>query len=386
MSLHVIVIGAGAIGASIAARLAERGTAVTLVDRSAPGTGTSSTSFAWINSNSKEPYDYFAINRAGMQAHQRLAGSSEWLVTNGHVEIAVADDHRDRLTDRVERLRGHDYPVELLSEAQAQQLIPDVRMPEGIQLIAHFPDEGHAYPALYIADALGRARAGGVRELYGNAVVALDEGAEGAEVRLADGTTLKADVVVSATGRWTGEIASLAGVDVPMLTYSQPGDETVGYLATTNPLPVRLSRVVTAPDLNLRPNGGGRLLLQALDLDATADPHDAPAVDSPLAGQLVQRLRALMPGTTDARIEHIVVGRRAIPGDGRTVAGRVDEMPWLYAVATHSGITLAPFLGEAVADEILGTERVELDAFRPGRFRVGTPYILTGAPRHPGEQ
>jgi glycine/D-amino acid oxidase-like deaminating enzyme len=40
-----------------------------------------------------------------------------------------------------------------------------------------------------------------------------------------------------------------------------------------------------------------------------------------------------------------------------------------YLAITHSGVTLSPFLGAAVADEVVhGRRRPELEPFRPGRF------------------
>jgi glycine/D-amino acid oxidase-like deaminating enzyme len=40
-----------------------------------------------------------------------------------------------------------------------------------------------------------------------------------------------------------------------------------------------------------------------------------------------------------------------------------------YLAITHSGVTMSPFLGAAVADEVVrGRQRAELADFRPGRF------------------
>jgi glycine/D-amino acid oxidase-like deaminating enzyme len=40
-----------------------------------------------------------------------------------------------------------------------------------------------------------------------------------------------------------------------------------------------------------------------------------------------------------------------------------------YMAITHSGVTMSPFLGAAVADEIVGgRQRAELADFRPARF------------------
>jgi Helix-turn-helix domain len=53
-------------------------------------------------------------------------------------------------------------------------------------------------------------------------------------------------------------------------------------------------------------------------------------------------------------------------------SNRVGPMPrtsGYYIAITHSGVTLSPFLGAAVADEVVhGRQRAELADFRPARF------------------
>ncbi|WP_172121987.1 FAD-dependent oxidoreductase [Devosia sp. 919] len=386
--MNVAVIGAGVIGATVAARLAQKGAAVTLIEQATPGSGTTSTSYAWINSNGKEPPAYYNLNLAGLQAHMRLSPKDEtgWLGLGGHVEFAVDDHHRDNLAARVKRLQGWGYGAEDISPEQAQTLLPDVRLPKGIQRIAHYTDEAYAYPAKYLAFMLTEARQAGVEMRTGVEVTSFEPEGDATALTLSDGSTLRVDKVVSAAGRWTRSVAALAGVDVPVREFTEPGDVVVGYLAVTNPLPVQLSRLITSPWLNVRPAGGGRLMLQALDLDATADPRNVPDPDSRLARTFLERLRALLANTEGARIETIMVGQRVMPEDGRTIVGPAPNLPWLYVVATHSGITLAPYLGEAIAAELFGEKQDAFEEFRIERFMTDTTYGQPYAPRKPGEQ
>ena len=62
------VIGAGVLGVCVAARLAEAGTEVTLLERDRPGRGATRSSFAWLNANDKAPRAYHDLNHAGMRA------------------------------------------------------------------------------------------------------------------------------------------------------------------------------------------------------------------------------------------------------------------------------------------------------------------------------
>ena len=90
---------------SIAAEAAARGADVTLIDNKAPGSGTSSVSYAWVNSNGKEPAGYYELNRAGLEAHHRLAGGGgDWFRPTGHIELAATPEHVKELHRRLERL------------------------------------------------------------------------------------------------------------------------------------------------------------------------------------------------------------------------------------------------------------------------------------------
>jgi glycine/D-amino acid oxidase-like deaminating enzyme len=386
--MRIAVIGAGVIGTTVAARLAEGGADVVLIDKGAPGTGTTSTSYGWVNANGKQPRAYFDLNVAGLAAHARLSpeGPGGWLVRGGHVEFAVDDHHHAALSARSARLRDWGYRAEEISADAARALLPDIRLPDGVRLIVYYPDETHAFPAMYLAHMLAAARTAGARLRTGIAVVSLAAADGGTAVGLADGSVETVDRVVSATGRWTTAVAALAGARVPVRAFAEPGDIVVGYLAVTDPLPVRLERLVTSPRLNVRPAGGGRLMLQALDLDATADPRAVPGPDGAVAREMLSRLRGVLRNTDGARISEIMVGQRAMPEDGRTIAGFAPGIPWLYVVATHSGITLAPYLGNAVATEVLGTPQKELEPFRIERFGVDRTFGRPDTPREPGEQ
>ncbi len=385
--MRVVVIGAGVVGAAVAAELAARGARVTVLEAEHPGAGTTATSFAWVNSANKEPEPYFALNHAGMRAHHEFAGGgAPWFFPTGNLEWAVTDRHKEVLAARVARLRERDYPVEWITAERARKLEPDLAAAPSHARFAFFPQEAYTLPVLLLSRLLGGARDLGVTVVGGARVTAIEHGPAGTTVVCADGGRHAADMVVSCVGRWTQGVAELAGAHIPMVDPDLAGSATVGFLATTAPVAARLSRVLTGPRLNVRPDGGGRLLLQALDLDAAADPAESYLPDGGIATELLARLPEVLTGTEGAAMEKVRVGRRAMPGDGFTVAGfAATDVPF-YVVATHSGITLAPLLGRLVADELYGGESPLLSDFRPGRFTSGEALPPPPPARRPGEQ
>ncbi|XVQ13126.1 NAD(P)/FAD-dependent oxidoreductase [Spirillospora sp. CA-255316] len=382
--MRVAVIGAGVVGAAVAAGLTRRGAEVVLLDRDVPGAGTTATTVAWINSNNKDPEHYFAFNHAAVRAHHALAaGGGDWFVPTGNLEVAASDEHRAWLAERVAKLRGRGYPVRYVTADEARALEPDLVRPGGADY-AFFPEEAHAHPIRLLARFLGEARDGGARVETGAEVREIASSPAGAALTLADGRTLTADIAVTCAGRWTQEVAASAGLTVPMLDPRVSGRATNAYLGVTSPVPARLSRYVTTGGLNLRPDGGGRILLHALELDATADPAAEPA--PAIGAEMLSRLAGVLGPVAGARIERLVVGQRAMPGDGLTVAGFADGHARVYVVATHSGITLSALLAEEVAAEVHGAESAWLSRYRPARFLDGGARPAPVPPRRPGEQ
>src|SRR5450432_1828321 len=87
------VIGAGVLGAGVAARLAEAGIAVTLLEQAQPGHAATRSSFAWLNANDKAPRAYHDLNHAGMRAWAGLSAALDgaaWYRPAGNIEWAAS--------------------------------------------------------------------------------------------------------------------------------------------------------------------------------------------------------------------------------------------------------------------------------------------------------
>jgi glycine/D-amino acid oxidase-like deaminating enzyme len=392
MALKVAVIGFGVIGASVARSLAIAGASVTLFERSGPATGTTGTSFAWINAHRKEPLAYHELNVAGMAEYAQLADhldGTAWYFPNGGLRWATEGVGTIDLHACVQWLRERDYPVTWITPKQALHRIGDLRLPANVTDIAYCPTEGHVFPVPLLGRLWAEAREHGATLCQPAEVVVVAENSGAATICLRGGRRSEFDVVVIAVGQWTEALAATAGITIPMTSPWKSGSAAIGLLGYTCPLPTRLDCVLTTPRLNLRPDGGGRLVLQALDLNATVDPATLPTTDGPLAQQLRRRLADVLAGTERAYLESLRVGQRALPADGHTVAGFAGEHARLYPIVTHSGITLGPLLGRLATAEIMHNQPQPLLApFRPQRFHGTGPSSLH-APQpalHPGEQ
>ena len=70
---HIVVVGAGIIGASIAWHLTRAGARVTILAAGGPGGLATPASFAWINASSGNPKPYFDLRVRSMAEWTRLA-------------------------------------------------------------------------------------------------------------------------------------------------------------------------------------------------------------------------------------------------------------------------------------------------------------------------
>ena len=217
------------------------------------------------------------------------------------------------------------------------------------------------------SNALGNTAPGHIArgaEVIANARVsdAVLRGGRVTGVKTVDGRVFETDMVVNCAGRWANDPVSDAGLHLPLAP-------TVGFLVYTPPVAARVRHVGRSPIVHARPDGAGRLVLHwnATDAGLAFDPH--PSAAMPEARDLVQRARTLLPVLGDVQPEAARMAIRPIPGDSYSAIGPVPRAEGYYLAVTHSGVTMSPFLGAAVADEIVHNRScAALADFRPARF------------------
>lgn len=378
--MKTAIVGGGILGTALAYRLTTEGVGVELFEAGALGHGTSMVGAGWFNSGGKEPYEYHLLNVSGMAEHATVArefGHAPWYHANGNLEWTTAGQ-AEALGAHAERLRSWGYPVELLSPRRINEIEPFVKVPDDVDRVAYYPWEGMADLPQLIGVFAHRAIANGAKVHTNTRVASLaTDGEQVTGVRLDDGRTVPADTVAICAGRWSDAVVRTAGVNLPMAP-------TLGFNIYTGPSPVVLRAMVHTPDVNLRPEGGGRVLARSGEFD-DAVPIDGALDPVPAVGQeLLARAVKCLPGLEGAAIEGARVAYRCIPGDKHPVIGRVTGRPGLYLMVTHSGGTLGPLLGRLAANEIAhGELDPRLATFRPERIVSMEFHAETGPKSHP---
>jgi D-hydroxyproline dehydrogenase subunit beta len=390
-----VVIGAGVLGASVAARLAAAGALVTLLDQDEPGRGASRWSFAWVNSNDKGPRPYHDLNHAGIRAWAELAqglDGAAWYRPVGHVELAADGPG---LAARVDRLTQWGYPARLIGAAEAADLEPALLPPGPGASAAWFPDEAYLLTEPLIERLVARAAAHGATVLTGDQgrVTGLDPRTPGnpGRVRTAVGQVLAADEIVCCAGRWTPGLAVTASPQspVPLVTWDTPGATAPGLVVRVGPVgPDGPTRLIHTPEIALRPHPGGLLhpeaprsggLLHLEAPDAAVDLHTPETELRRWAAELLGRARRTVRGLDDAAVVGYQVCVRPMPADGQSIVGPLPGAEWLYVAVTHSGVTLAGHLSRLIAAELeAGAPGADLAPYRPDRFTGTSAVPATG--------
>ncbi|MEU9016195.1 FAD-binding oxidoreductase [Actinomadura sp. NPDC048394] len=373
--MRILVIGAGIVGTALADRLARPadggragpGDAVTVVEELRPGAGTSGTSYAWFNANDPADPAYHRFRTDALRTWGDWAaglGDPSWYRPVGNIAWTADGDGKAELAARVDGLARLGYTARLIGGDRLRELEPAVRVPDGA-LIAHFPDEGFVHGGLAAQALARRAQESGARVVTGRRAVGLNvDGGRVTGARLDDGRDLDADLTICAAGRHAPALLATAGIVLPLVDPSEPGSAAPCLVATTTPVPGVLNGLMHAPELSARPAENGGLVLEADDIDAGIDDAvPADRVEAAGAG-LLARARTLIPGLS-ADIAGVRRCVRPLPVDGYPLVG--PQLPGLYTVVTHSGITLAPYLAELVGREVHGRPAEELAPYRPDR-------------------
>jgi glycine/D-amino acid oxidase-like deaminating enzyme len=357
---QIVVAGGGIIGASIAYHLARRGARVTLLEKLRPGSGATGNSFAWLNATfSKQPRNYFDLNLLGIAGWHRLQRELhgtlhiQW---GGCVEWYPSGKDADQLRQDVRNHHDWGYDTRLVDEPEFSRLLPGVV--SGPTDAASFSAQEGALDPMHAVNVLLRAgKASGVRVLYPCEVTGLEVSAGQIRAVETNKGRFPADVFVLACGLDSAFIARMAGLEVPLRS-------TPGVLAHTAPLPRLLERVALAPGAHLKQTPDGRVV-SGMEFGGALSSNKSLA----RGREMLSGAARFLPGLKHAALERVTLGWRVLPKDEFPIVGFDGRCPNLYLAAMHSGVTLAPIIGQLAATEILDGASVQILApYRLSRF------------------
>ena len=371
--LRVVVVGAGIVGASIAFNLSLRNVELTVVDSHQPGAGATGHSFAYINAFGKDPRHYHDLNRRSMDAWERFTrrlGTDIGLRWGGKMSWESTLQGAEELERRVKQVQAWGYASRMIDEPEMLGLEPGLS-PGTVCATALNSAEGHVDAPKAARVCIERVRQRGGTVCPDTQVTGLKLGQNGVaasrvvSVETADGA-ISCDAVVLAAGLGTTQITASVAIDIPQ-------QESPGVVIRTDPQPpvFRKISVMYAPaidenhgQIHLRQMSDGTLMIGEGSQESLARDDSQEHAD-----QLLSRARHFLPALSGARATPVPVGYRPMPMDGLPILGFTQEVPNLYVALMHSGVTLAPIVGELSVNEIVDGARVDILApYRLERF------------------
>ena len=373
--LRVGIVGGGIVGASIALRLAEVGADVVQFEKTAPAAGATRNSFGWLNAFVADPH-YQALRLRSIAAYQKIDRPLGLGITwGGYLNWSADAAGTEFVRANAKQMAGTPFPARELTAAEFTSLAPSLE-PGSLAAAIYSGLDGHIDPVRATLSFLEHAQDLGARLLCPCEVQCLEF--QGGRLRSAVTSTgtIPLDRLVVAAGVDTPKLLAMAGYKLKLR-------HAPGFLAHSRPAPMQTQKICDAP-------GGVEFKQMA---DGTLVGTDSPEPpDLPVHAQIreqagdfpdealrtwhgtraLDKIKAFLPAARDVPLDHVTLGFRPMPTDGFPVIGAVPGAPDLYVVVTHSGVTLAPLLGQYVGSELLGGNEIAgLAPYRPGRFAQG---------------
>ena len=359
----IVIAGAGIIGTSIGYHLARRGAKVTILDAVQPGSGATGKSLGWINATfSKRPRAYFDLNYAGIAAwrrlHLELAGelNVQW---GGSVAWFPPGPEAEELRVNVRNHQEWGYAAHMISETELHGLLPLVS-PGEIAAACHSEHEGALDPLEVLTILLEKAKGFGAEIRFPCHVTGIGLTRDRIQsIQTTDGS-LEAGVFVLACGVGSPALARMAGIEVPL-------KDSPGVLLHTAPAARLIHRVVLAPGTHFKQALDGRIVAGGPIVAGVGTAITEASMEQ--ADEIGRLIGLFLPNVKDVPVERVTLGYRVMPRDEYPILGFAPACPNLYVAATHSGVTLAPLIGELASSEILDGVQVKmLEPYRPSRF------------------
>ncbi|WP_261664931.1 NAD(P)/FAD-dependent oxidoreductase [Deinococcus sp. Marseille-Q6407] len=361
----VIVIGGGIIGSACAFRLSEAGYRVAVLDRgAAPGRGSSGRSGAGVRVQFSEEVNV-RLSWESIQEYQRFPeqfGRESGYVQNGYLFL-VPREGWDAHLQGVEVQRGAGAPVDVITPQEAAGHVPFLT--EGIYRCTYGPQDGYIDPLLtlnaYTAMALERGA-----ELCRPAEVTYIERRDGAWAVSSSQGEFSAPVVVNAAGAWSGTVAALAGLSVPV----RPRRRSVYRTRSGNGTPGYPLTIDTTSNLWLRGHGDTVIF-------TVSNPQQPDGLEEGIDWPWLTTVRAAaarrFPWLNELDIDrsYSFWGYYEMTPDGSPVLGPAAEAPgWINACGfSGHGVQQAAAVGRIVTSFVRGEDPfIDVSSLQLERF------------------
>jgi glycine/D-amino acid oxidase-like deaminating enzyme len=338
----VVIIGAGIVGSACAAECAREGLSVAIVEAGIIGGGATAAGMGHLVVMDDSEAQ-FALTRYSQQLWDDIADELPREVEHdacGTIWIAADDDEMAEARRKARVYSDRGVAVEILDAHSLAEAEPQLR--PGLAGGLRVPGDSVIYPPCAAQFFVDQALARGA-ELFLGAFV---ETIMGDGIRLRDGTSIAAGVIVNSAGSWS-----------PQLTTGLEVKKRKGHLVITDRYPnflrhqlvelgyLKSAHSVTADSVafNIQPRKTGQLLIGSSRQYDVDESH----VDVSILARMLDRAVEYLPGLRKLSSLRTWTGFRAATPDKLPLIGPHAEHQRLYLATGHEGLGITTSLGTA---------------------------------------
>lgn len=338
----VVIIGAGIVGSACAAECAREGLSVAIIEAGIIGGGATAAGMGHLVVMDDSEAQ-FALTRYSQQLWDEIRDELPHEVEHdacGTIWIAADDDEMTEARRKAKFYSDRGVSVEILDAQSLAEAEPQLR--PGLVGGLRVPGDSVLYPPCAAQFFVDQALARGAELFLGAAVETIT--ADG--IRLRNGTSLAAGVIVNSAGSWS-----------PQLTPGLSVKKRKGHLVITDRYPnflrhqvvelgyLKSAHSVTADSVafNIQPRKTGQLLIGSSRQYDVDESH----VDVSILTRMLDRAVEYLPGLRKLSSLRTWTGFRAATPDKLPLIGPHAEHKRLYLATGHEGLGITTSLGTA---------------------------------------
>lgn len=379
-SPHILIIGGGVIGTSIAYHLAKKNARVTLIEAGDLASGSSGACDGLVFMQSKKPGIHLSLAMESLKRfdalQKELPFNIEFRKTGGLVIIETESEYL-AMAKYVKEQQSIGLDVQLLDTKQT--LEKDPLLSPSIIGSAFSPLDAQVNPINLTLGFAMAARKNHARIMTG--VKVLDILVKNNRVTGVNTTrgNITADLVVNAAGSMAGIISHMVGLYTPIKPRRGQIVVTHAGKPILNHCLISAKYIAAKFDPSLAGKSGQGISMEQTDngnllLGSTRE-FAGFNKENTLSGiqKIIRQTARMLPSLENFQVIRTFAGLRPYTPDGLPILGPVQTLDGFIMAAGHEGdgIALSPITGDLMAKALLGrTPEICLDPFLPDRFKV----------------
>lgn len=365
----IVIIGAGAIGSSIAYHLATRGARdVIVLEREAIGSGSTSKAAGGIRVQFATRVEIeFSLRGIDFFKHfEDEMGAPCDFRQEGYLFVITREEDLARFRKNVALQQSLGADVRIISPEDARAIVPGLVVDDVLAAVWG-PADGYASPNDVCQAYAARARAGGVRFFEGTPVTGIEvEGGRVRAVQTPEGR-IETRLAINAAGPQAPLVGKMVGLDLPVDPRRRHIFVTDVFTGIKHPLPL-----VTDTGSGFYCRSEQQAVLMSAGDIGTRTEYEA-SIDWSVLEQAVEKAIRRIPALERAQVRHAWAGLRPLTPDGRGILDWAPGIEGLYLAIGFCGhgFQHSRAAGEMVAELLTtGTTSLDLTDLRLSRFGV----------------